>query len=297
MAARKARGAGPAFVRWFGPVLEALRELGGSGRPTEVSEWIAQKQQIPQDELDRQNKGGVSRFENQVAWARLYLVKAGYLGSSQRGVWSLTELGRIAILGHDEAIALFKKVHASMTAERQPREEAEPADEAASQSGGQPVGTVKEDHRQRLLALLRSLPAAGFEQLCQRLLRESGFQQVKITGKSGDGGIDGYGIFLVNSFLSFQVYFQCKRYSGSVGASTVRDFRGAMQGRADKGLILTTGTFTSDARKESIRDGVPPIELVDAERLLDKFEELELGLTSVKAYEIDASFFREFQTV
>ena len=126
-------------------------------------------------------------------------------------------------------------------------------------------------------------------------MRESGFESVTVTGKSGDGGLDGIGILQVNAFVSFKVLFQCKRYSGSVNPSQVRDFRGAMMGRADKGIILTTGTFTSEAKKEAVRDGVPPIELVDGGKLLDMFETLELGLKPKKAYDIDEKFFDDFQ--
>ena len=108
------------------------------------------------------------------------------------------------------------------------------------------------NYREELAGTLQSLPAAGFERFCQRLLRESGFQEVTITGRSGDGGIDGIGILQVNSLVSFKVLFQCKKYAGSVTPSHVRDFRGAMTGRADKGIIITTGSFTSEARKEAV---------------------------------------------
>ena len=145
------------------------------------------------------------------------------------------------------------------------------------------------------MEVLLNIPPDGFERLCQRLLRESGFQQVKVTGRSGDGGIDGNGILQVNPFVSFQILFQCKRYSGSVAVSQVRDFRGAMMGRADKGIILTTGTFTKDAKSEAVRDGVPPIELVNGEKLIDMFEQLELGLKPVTVYEVDDEFFEEFR--
>lgn len=143
---------------------------------------------------------------------------------------------------------------------------------------------------------LQALPPAGFERFCQRLLRESGFEEVTITGRSGDGGIDGIGILQVNTLVSFKVLFQCKRYreKGSVTPSQVRDFRGAMMGRADKGIIITTGSFTSDARKEAVRDGVPPIELVDGEKLVNMLEQLELGLKPRKTYEPDMAFFDQF---
>lgn len=143
--------------------------------------------------------------------------------------------------------------------------------------------------------MLLELPPSGFERLGQRLLREAGFVQVVVTGRSGDGGIDGHGTLQVNPLVSFKVLFQCKRYAKSVTPAHVREFRGAMQGRADKGIILTTGAFTSEARREASRDGVLPIELVDGEKLLDMFEELELGLTSVTTFEVDPRFFEEFR--
>jgi restriction system protein len=145
------------------------------------------------------------------------------------------------------------------------------------------------------LEIIKELSPAGFERLCQRLLRESGFTQVSVTGRSGDGGIDGIGILEVNPFVSFRVLFQCKKYSGSVGASHVRDFRGSMLGRADKGIIITTGSFTQDAQKEALRDGAPPLELVHGEKLLDMFENLELGLIPRKSYDVDESFFSSFK--
>ncbi len=151
------------------------------------------------------------------------------------------------------------------------------------------------DYRSRLLKILQTLPPSGFERLCQRLLREAGFEQVVVVGKSGDGGIDGHGVLSLNAFVSFRVLFQCKRYVGSVVPGQVRDFRGAMQGRADKGLILTTGSFTVEARREASRDGAPPIELVDGEKLIELFAKLDLGLRPVTTYDIDDSFFDEYR--
>jgi restriction system protein len=95
--------------------------------------------------------------------------------------------------------------------------------------------------------------------------------------------------------VSFKVLFQCKRYKGSVNPAQVRDFRGAMMGRADKGIVITTGTFTADARKEAVRDGVPPIELVDGQKLIEMLENLELGLTPVQSYRVDDDFFNSFR--
>jgi len=128
------------------------------------------------------------------------------------------------------------------------------------------------------LDTIKQIPPKAFETLCQRLLRESGFIQVQITGQSGDGGIDGRGVVRVGGVLSFHVIFQCKRYKDTVSASVIRDFRGAMVGRADKGLLITTGTFTRDARAEAQRDGAPPLDLIDGEELVQKLKDLRLGI-------------------
>ena len=140
------------------------------------------------------------------------------------------------------------------------------------------------DYGAEVSAKLLALPPAGFERFCQRLLRQSGFRQVTVTGRSGDGGIDGIGVLQVNPLVSFKVLFQCKRYRGAVGPGLVRDFRGAMMGHADKGTILTTGSFTTDARREAVRDGVPAIELVDGDKLIEMLEQLELGLRPKRTF-------------
>jgi restriction system protein len=289
---------GPKFVQFFSPVIEALKELGGSGRPSEVRDAIAKQLNI--SEIDRTEllDGGAPRFDNQVAWARFYLVKEGLVDSSKRGVWSLSDRGReIESLSFDESLAIFRRIQSEFQPERIP-EEATQQEEIVEETIAPNDTAVSDDssYRKKLLEVLMSLPPAGFERLCQRLLRESGFEQVVVMGRSGDGGIDGQGILQINPFVSFKVLFQCKRYTGSVSVSQVRDFRGAMMGRADKGIILTTGTFTSDSQKEAVRDGVPPIELVHGDKLLDMFENLELGLTPRTTYDVDHHFFREFQT-
>jgi restriction system protein len=138
-----------------------------------------------------------------------------------------------------------------------------------------PIG--EESWKDRLVAELRRMPPDAFERLSQRILRESGFVKVEITGRSGDGGIDGVGVLRLK-LLSFQVLFQCKRYQGTVGAGAVRDFRGAMVGRSDKGLMITTGAFSADAKREATRDGAPPIELIDSDLLCDLIKDLKLGV-------------------
>jgi len=279
---------GPQFIKYFQPVINALIELGGSGRPEEVEDVVAEQLRLSEEDKNEQIPSGQSRFSNKVNWARFYLAKAGLIDSSTRGVWSLTERGRTATLTPAEAFDLFNRIHKQFAIERKKTKVEKVIEEDSS-------SPEEIDHRSTLMNILLNLPAGGFERLCQRLLRESGFEKVQITGKSGDGGLDGIGVLQMNAFVSFKVLFQCKRYTGSVNPSQVRDFRGAMMGRADKGIILTTGTFTVDARKEAGRDGVPPIELVDGEKLIDMFEMLELGLKPKKAYEVDSVFFDEFR--
>lgn len=294
--------ANPKFYDYINPVIDAINALGGSARPPEVYKYIAQSLDLSDEILNEEKESGGSRYENQVDWARFYLVKAGYVDSSKRGVWSLTDKGRkVQEFTETEISQLKKDVKAqsplspkkTTTGITSIQDEKVIISEEESNETSPPTEQIS--YKDDLLNIILSLPPAGFERLCQRLLRESGFQEVVVTGKSGDGGIDGIGILQINPFVSFKVLFQSKRYSGSVSASQVRDFRGSMMGRADKGIIITTGTYTADAKREAVRDGVPPIELVDGEMIVSMFEQLELGLNPRTTYDIDYSFFNDFK--
>lgn len=282
---------GSQFARYINPLLTVLKELGGSAKPAEAKAAVATYLNLTDDVLEDRLLSGSSRFENQVGWARYYLVRSGHIDSSRRGVWALTEKGRKTHdLSDDEIEELVRDVIAEWG--RRP-----PADDVTGESAvdEESPENVVGDYRKRLLNVLQQLPPAGFERLCQRLLREAGFEQVTVTGRSGDGGIDGIGVLELNAFVSFKVLFQCKRYKNSVGPGVVRDFRGAMMGRTDKGLILTTGSFTAESKREAVRDGVPPIELVDGDKLIELFEQLELGLEPRTTYDLVEAFFDEFR--
>ena len=291
MATKDKKEEGAQFVRYFGPLLDALRSLGGSAKADEAVDQVAQALKVSDDVLNETLTSGGSRFRNQVAWARFYLVREGLIDSSRHGVWSLTEKGFKTSLTHDQSRNLFLKWVKIFQEQRKQKEQHEPVAEQVAEG----TGAVSKDYREEVLDVLLSLPPAGFERLSQRLLREAGFTQVAVTGQSGDGGIDGFGILQVNPLVSFKVLFQCKRYAKSVAPSQVRDFRGAMSGRADKGIIITTGTFTAEAKREATRDGAPPIELIDGEKLIDMLESLELGLKPVTTFEVAHSFFNEFK--
>jgi restriction system protein len=283
---------GAQFVRYFGPLLDALRGLGGSGTPEEVVERIAVDHSIADEVQNELLPSGQPRYRNQVHWARFYLVREGLLDSSKRGVWSLTERGRATTLTSEQARKIFLKwVRFFQEQRRAKAESAEPVEEEIADG----IEAAAKDYRSQVIELLINLLPAGFERLSQRVLREAGFSQVVVTGRSGDEGIDGYGTLQINPLVSFKVLFQCKRYRKSVSPSHIRDFRGAMAGRADKGIIITTGTFTAEARREASRDGAHPIELIDGEKLVDMLENLELGLKPVSTYEVDKAFFDEFK--
>ena len=283
---------GAKFVHYFGPLLSALRGLGGSAKADEAVDRVAEDLKLSDDVLNEVLPSGGSRFRNQVAWARFYLVREGLLDSSKHGVWSLTNKGLDTSLTNEQSRQIFLKWVKIFQEQRKLKDKSEPAAEKVAEG----TGSVSKDYREEVLALLLKLPPAGFERLAQRILREAGFTQVVVTGQSGDGGIDGFGTLQVNPLVSFKVLFQCKRYAKSVPPSHVRDFRGAMAGRADKGIIVTTGTFTAEARREATRDGAPPIELLDGEKLLDMLEKLELGLKAVTTFEVEHAFFKEFET-
>lgn len=291
----------PKFYDYINPVIDAINALGGSARPTEVYKYIAQSLSLPDEILNEEKESGGSRYENQVAFARFYLAKAGYVDSSKRGVWSLTDKGRkVQEFTETEINQIIKDVKAQYPSPVETTTgitsiQNEKVIPSEGESNDELPPAEQNSYKDDLLKVILSLPPAGFERLCQRLLRESGFQEVVVTGRSGDGGIDGIGILQINPFVSFKVLFQSKRYSGSVSVSQVRDFRGSMMGRADKGIIITTGTYTPDAKREAVRDGVPPIELVDGEMLVSMFEQLELGLNPRTTYDIDYTFFNDFK--
>ncbi len=280
-----------AFVQWFRPLIHALRELGGSGTPREICARIAKNENVSDDTQEEVMSSGTLRFNNQVAWARQYLVWEGFIDASQRGIWSLTPEGYKVNLNEIKGGEIFVKWVKINQANKIAKNKEEIIDEIDKDSPDE----VDINSSGSLLEVLQGLSPEGFERICQRLLRESGFENVEVTGKSHDGGLDGYGTLKISPFVSFKVLFQCKRYQGTVSRAQVGDFRNAMIGRAEKGIILTTGTFSRDAQAEASRDGAPPIELVDGSKLIDLFEKFELGLKPKTIYEIDYHFFESYR--
>jgi restriction system protein len=280
----------PTFDQLFNPTLAALRALGGSASINELVERIIADLQLPREIVEQPHAGSNSwtELEYRLAWARTYLKKYGLIDNSSRAVWSLTPKGLET--NAVEAQEVVKAVRAMFVAERKAREQGRPEHDLTVDE--QDDGDTP-SWRDKLLERLLKMPPTSFERLCMRVLRESGFIQVEVTGRTGDGGIDGYGVVRLVGMLSFRVSFQCKRYRGNVGASVIRDFRGAMMGRAEKGLMITTGNFTRDARQEATRDGATAIDLIDGDLLAEKLKELGLGVRTkmVEAVEIDEEWF------
>lgn len=273
-----------AYPNLVWPTVTSIRRRGGSANIEEIEDDVAELLALSDEALSAPHtKGTRTEFQYRLAWVRTYLKKIGAVHNSERAVWSLTDYGDK--ITESEARGVFRRVNAEARA----AEEARGIDDdpAAPELTNDDATWI--DH---LLEVIGAISPDAFERLAQRLLRESGFTKVEVTGKSGDGGIDGVGILRMN-LVSFQVSFQCKRWKGSVGAPVVRDFRGAMVGRADKGLIITTGNFTAEARREATRDGAPAIDLIDGETLCELLKERRLGVTvkMVEEIELDASFF------
>lgn len=277
---REAQMAIPTLENILNPLLRAMHELGGSASLPEIEEKVGDLMKLSEADLSEIHRGNRTKFDYQLGWARTYLKLVGLIENSARGVWALTDKGR-----DTKSInpADVMKTVLEMRAVQQPQ--------GKKQQAAEEVGWQEE-----VIETILRLSPSTFEKLCQRLLRESGFIKVEVTGRSGDGGIDGKGIMRMGGLLSFQLIFQCKRYRGSVPCSAIRDFRGAMVGRADKGLFITTGSFTREALREAARDGAPHIDLVDGEQLAEKLRELKLGVTTQVAteerIEIDKNWFK-----
>ena len=279
----------------FNPILQAIRRLGGSGTNQEIHDEVVDIMGLSDEQvqlLHNPGKSNKTEIASRLAWSRSWLKKYGVIDNPRMGVWVLTTKGRASQkldpAEVQRAVAEIERMRKHAAAVRQ-RDEQENAISIDSD-----VDDNREWREDLYNALLKMKPDA-FERLVQRILRESGFDHVDVTGRSGDGGIDGVGVIRISGFLSFRVLFQCKRWKNSVGPGTVRDFRGAMTGRTDRGLIVTTGNFTLDAKREATRDGAPEIDLIDGEQLIDKLKELSLGVKTeeivVEKVTVDPDFF------
>ena len=279
----------PTFDSMMNPLLKALNELGGSGTISEIDGKVIELLEIPEEiqnvphDPDKSTK---SEIEYRLAWTKTYLKKYGVLENSAKGVWAInSEKNKLIEIDPKEVVKTVRENDKKNKKEK---------------TAGEDDNLINEDvldWKDNVINILKDITPDAFERLSKRLLRESGFEQVEVTGKTGDEGIDGKGIVKINNIMSFHVYFQCKRYKNTVGSKEIRDFRGAMVGRADKGIFFTTGSFTRDAIKESIRDGAPPIDLIDGEHFALMLKNLNLGVSVkekvIEEIDINEEFFKK----
>lgn len=263
------------------PTVLALRELGGSGNVAEIEAKVLKRSELTEaQQAELMPSGKSTRITYYLAWARTNLKRIAAVENPAPAVWALTELGM------------------SLTEERCNQLRREWKAQPPVAPGGDELEPDEEQWKTSLLERLKAMSPTAFERLAQRLLREAGFRNVEVLGQAGDGGIDGVGVYRL-SLVSFPVYFQCKRYQGSVSSGAVRDFRGAMAGRGEKGLLITTGAFTASARSEATRDGAAPVELVSGEALCDLLKEHRIGIRItervVEDIEVDPAFFDQFE--
>ncbi len=293
MARKKMSNQVPSFDELIIPTVKALVELGGSGSNEEINTKVYELHNISDEiiNIPHGENSTVSEVDYRLAWSKTYLKKFGLLENSSRGIWSL--INTTVDISTLDSFEIVKYVREQDKNNKQNKKMKKSSEELIQETKNEV--DYSEEWKEQLLNILYNISPAAFERLAQRILRESGFSQVEVTGKVGDGGIDGKGIVRVSGLLSFHVIFQCKRYKGSVSPSQIRDFRGAMQGRADKGLFITTGNFTRDALKEATRDGAPPIDLIDGELLCEKLKELKLGITTqlIEQVEIKTEWFEK----
>lgn len=260
------------YEELFNPTIQALKNLGGSAAISEIEDEVSNVLKLSDDEINDIHKGSRTKFSYRLAWARSYLKNAGILENSKRGVWVLTQKG-------DKVESVDKERVKKITREKIDEQDKTESDSNKITSIDDPDSEVDEFKWQdNLLNIIKKINPVSFEKLCQRMLRELGFKNVEVTQKSHDGGIDGRGILRLGGVMSFHIMFQAKRYRDTVSSSVIRDFRGAMMGRGDKGLVITTGTFSREAKKEAARDGATPIDLIDGYDLVEKLKELQLGV-------------------
>ncbi len=272
----------PSFDYFFEPTLKALEMLGGSGSNEEIYKKVLTIANLSDEVVGEMHTFTMTEVEYRLMWARTYLKNYGAVENSKQGVWALTSKGAKMLKLGDVNIKEIKKFTNDKHGSDSPESEEIPAAE-------------KKSWREQVSDILFKMNPYAFEKLAQRLLRECGFSDVEVTKKTGDGGIDGTGKLRINGIFSFNVAFQCKRYKGQVGAPQIRDFRGSLGTNIEKGVLITTGAFTREAKEEASSEGKRLIDLMDGEELINKLAEYGIGLNEVKSYEIDEDFFNSLE--
>lgn len=290
----------PKFIKYGRPVLKALRDLRGSAKPSEVHRWVSENYQIPKDEIEGITGDGRIVFAYNIDWARFYLAKSEFINSEKHGIWMLSNKKSENDFSEEWFYKFYKKYERNYARKKRTLKEGNSASFAEDENPVHPNEQEFLNHnqiRENLVTRLRTMSPLGFEKFCAFFMRSIGFEGVKETPPSRDGGIDGEGFLLTNHFVRTKMLFQCKRYgdNNAVSSKEIQQFLGACAARSIKcGVFFTTGTFTSSAKKAAAEANEISIELVDINRLLELMIEVQLGVREVKALEIEESFFEQF---
>ena len=284
----------PTQLELVEPTFAALVELGGSATISEIYESVVAMLNLPDSVIDEPHKGNASQqteLEYQLAWARTRLKNYGAISNSKRGVWMITpEFADKTSISRSDVTEHIKKTKLAGKTDAEAEmilNDGDPTDDGIDSP------EELEPWKTELADTLHNMNPYAFERLAMLLLRECGFSQVRVTKKSSDGGIDGTGKLRINGIFSFNVAFQCKRYTGSVSAGDIRDFRGSLTTDIEKGIFITTGTFTRAAREEASNAGKQQIDLIDGTEFIEKLIEYRLGVTEKTIYEVDKAFFEK----
>ena len=177
----------PTYKDLLWPTLRVLDNSGGSASIQELSEHVARDLDLADDVLGVLHKDGPqTEVDYRAAWARTNLKWIGAIDNTSRGIWTITDIGR--------KISSEKQVRESVRRERKKRQKQKPKPPVTDAEDG---NDTQNEWRDEVLGIVRAIAPDAFERLCQRILRESGFTKVEVTGRSGDGGIDGAGVLRV----------------------------------------------------------------------------------------------------
>lgn len=282
----------PRYKELINPAFKAMQELGGSCTNDEMLEKVISMLKIPEETVDLLHTGSTVKTEldYQLAWARTYMKSYGAITNTKRSVWMI--MPEYAKCEKLDVAAVIKRASEKYTGSPTPPAASSDKTPVEVNNSNEDVPPELEPWRTELDSILHAMDPFAFERLAQLLLRECGFSQVSVTKKTGDGGIDGTGKLRINGIFSFNVAFQCKRFKGSVSAGDIRDFRGSLTTNIEKGLFITTGSFTRAAREEASSAGKQQIDLIDGEEFINKLLEYRLGVKEKTVFEVDQEFFK-----
>jgi restriction system protein len=268
------------------PTFVALKNLGGSGSVDEIHDEVVKVLKLSDNQIQIMHSDGRTKLHYNLAWARTYLKLYGAIDIKTRGIWVITSIF------YDKKDIDKNDVILKVRNKRSSKNKTESENEISFKI----TEANSYNWREKLITIIKEMNPYSFEEFTKLLLRYIGFEKLKVTQKSNDKGIDGYGIYKINGLVTYKVAFQCKRYTNTpISSSEIRDFRGSLSSEFDRGLFITTSTFSPSAREEAESSGKTLIELIDGENLIEKIAELEIGLKPKTEYEIDFEFYNKYK--